>query len=61
MKGNNILLRGDNTKLLFNGQCKSTTLMIQGEFILKGNATNTMDILTIILSIVAIHLHITPI
>ena len=34
--------------------------MNQGEFILKGNTTNTMDILTIILSIVTIHLHITP-
>ena len=53
-------LRGDNTRLLYNGQHKSTTLIKQGKFVLKGNATNTMDIYTNILSIVTIHLHITP-
>ena len=34
IKSNNIPLRGDNTKLLYNGQCKSTTLIQQGEFVL---------------------------
>ena len=45
VKNNNTLLRGDNTKSLYNGQCKSTILK-QGEFILIviGNATNVMDI-----------------
>ena len=41
-KNNNIPLRGD-IKLLYDGQYKSTTIK-QSKFILKGNATNTMDI-----------------
>ena len=43
MKSKNIPLKSDNTKLLYNGQYKSTTLIKQGEFILRGNVTNTMD------------------
>ena len=30
--------------LKYSGQCKSTISIQQGEFILKGNVTNTMDI-----------------
>ena len=37
-------LRDDNTKLLYNGQYKSSTLIKQGEFVLKGNATNETNI-----------------
>ena len=38
-------LRADNTKLLYNGQYKSTILIKQGKLIVIDNATNTMDIL----------------
>ena len=44
VKSNNTPLRGDNLKLLYNGQYKITTLIKQGEFILKGNATTTINI-----------------
>ena len=44
LKSNNTPLRGDNTKFLCIGQYKNTISIKQGEFILKGNATNTMDI-----------------
>ena len=43
LKNNNISLRGDHTEL-YNVQCKSTISTKQGEFILIGNATNTIDI-----------------
>ena len=44
MKSNNMPLRGNNTKLLYNEQCKSTILLEQSEFIRIGNSANTADI-----------------
>ena len=44
INNNSIPKSNGNTKLVYNGQCKSTILIKQGKFTLTGNSTNTMDI-----------------